>query len=197
MRRFEQELGKMQIEDAQTIVCNGIDGLGLAELSQLKQELRDAKRLPKSTDEEKEIRNYRISFCRTRITARKYQLKYFGSSTEIEKPDDTVLNELFNTEEQYNEKEDILYKKLFEAKENKDKEQVKTLNQEIKELKDKFKKLNKQINDEQNNRLSYTRSAKPYLDAQKLLRQAENYTHFEEIKKRYDEAKQNIAAVKV
>lgn len=197
MRRFEQELGKMQIEDAQTIVCNGIDGLGLAELSQLKQELRDAKRLPKSTDEEKEIRNYRISFCRTRITARKYQLKYFGSSTEIEKPDDTVLNELFNTEEQYNEKEDILYKKLFEAKENKDKEQVKILNQEIKELKDKFKKLNKQINDEQNNRLSYTRSAKPYLDAQKLLRQAENYTHFEEIKKRYDEAKQNIAAAKV
>ena len=89
----------------------------------------------------------------------------------------------------------MLYKKLFEAKENKDKQQIKVVNQQIKESKEKFRKLNKQINQEQNNRLSYTRSVKPLLDAQKLLRQAENYTHFDEIKARYEEAKKSLSAV--
>lgn len=186
MTRFDNEIGRLQIEDAKMICNSGLNGLGLVSLSQLKNELKEAKNLPASTEEEKEIRNYKINFCRTRITARKYQLKYYGSSTEIEKPDDTVLNELFNIEEQYNEKEDILYKKLFEAKENKDKAQIKELNNEIKELKEKFRKLNKDINTEQNNRLSYTRSSKPLLDAQKLLKQSENYTHFDEIKERYE-----------
>ena len=195
MSRFEKEIGKIQIDDAKMICDAGLNGLGLVELSQLKQELRDAKKLPAGTEEEKEIRNYKINFCRTRITARKYQMKYFGSSTKIEKPDDTALNELFNIEEQYDNKEDILYKKLFEAKENKDKEQIKTLNREIKELKEQFRKLNKQINDEQNSRLSYTRSAKPLLDAEKLLKQAENYTHFDELKERYEALKVNAEAV--
>lgn len=189
MNRFENEVGRIQIDDAKMICEAGLNGLGLVELSQLKQELKAAKKLPARTEEEKEFKNYKINFCRTRITARKYQIKYYGSSTEIEKPDDTVLNELFNIEEQYDKKEDNLYKNLFEAKENKNKEQIKVLNHEIKELKDDFRKLNKQINDEQNNRLSYTRSAKPLLDAQKLLKQAENYTHFEEIKERYEALK--------
>lgn len=197
MNRFDNEIGKMQIEDAEMICRAGLSGLGLTELDTLKKELAKAKRLPQSTEEEKEIRTYKINFCRTRITARKYQLKYYGSSTEIEKPDDTALNKLFEIEEQYDKKEDILYKELFNAKENKDKEKIKAINREIKALKEQFKKLNKDINNEQNSRLSYTRSAKPFLDAEKTLKQAENYTHFEEIKERYEEAKKNVSAVGV
>ena len=36
-------------------------------------------------------------------------------------------------------------------------------------------------------RTNYNRSAKPYLDARNTLRQAENYTHFDEIKELYNE----------
>lgn len=197
MNRFENEIGRIQIQDAEMIYGAGLNGLGLAELSQLRQELKEAKKLPAGTEEEKEIRKYKISFCRTRITARKYQIKYFGSASEIEKSDDTVLNELFDIEEEYSRKEDILYKKLFEAKEAKNKAQIKTANLEIKSLKQQFKKLNKQINAEQNNRLSYTRSAKPLLDAQKLLKQADNYAHFDEIKKRYEAIKGENVSVPV
>ena len=50
-----------------------------------------------------------------------------------------------------------------------------------------FRELNKKIRDEQNHRTNYNRSAKPYLDARNLLRQAENYTHFDEIKELYNE----------
>lgn len=195
MNRFERKIGKLEIADA-TMVCNaGIEGIANTDVVQLKKELKQAKQLPKKTEEEKELRRYKINFCRTRITARKYYGKYYGSGKGFEMPDDTVLNNLFNIEEEYSKHEDVLYKKLFEAKENKDKQQIKVVNQQIKELKEKFRKLNKKINEEQNNRLSYTRSVKPLLDAQKLLRQAENYTHFDEIKARYEEAKKNLSAV--
>ncbi|MBQ8210279.1 MAG: MFS transporter [Clostridia bacterium] len=191
MNRFESELGKMQIADA-TMICNaGLHGLENTDISLLKKELSDAKKLPRKTEEEKEIRKYKISFCRTRITAAKYYKKYYKSGKAIEKPDDTHMNELFNVEENYDKQEDVLYKKLFEAKERKNKQQIKELNQEIKMLKGKFRALNKQINEEQEFRLSYTRSVKPLLDAQKLLNQFENYSHFNEIKARYDEVKSN------
>lgn len=197
MNRFEKELGKKQISDAQMICSAGMDGLAAAELAELKNDLKTAKAMPKKTEDEKEIRKYRINFCRTRITAKKYFNKYYGSSKKFEKPDDTVLNELFNTEEDYDIQEDALYKQLFAAKENGDEQEIKRLNSQIKELKEKFRRLNKQINEEQNRRLSYTRSAKPLLDAEKLLRQAENYTHFEEIRERYEEAKRNLVSAEV
>ena len=50
-----------------------------------------------------------------------------------------------------------------------------------------FNELNKKIRADQNHRTNYNRSAKPYLDARNLLRQAENYTHFDEIKELYNE----------
>lgn len=189
MTRFDKKLGKIQITDAQAITAAGLNGLGLVDTAQLKKELRNAKKLPKKTEEEKEIRKYKINFCRTRLTARKYQKKYYGFSTDIKVHDDSRLNELFDIEQQYNVKEDTLYKELFEARENGNKARVKVLNRQIKELKEDFKRLNKQINEEQNNRLSYTRAAKPLLDAQKLLKQAENYAHFDELKIRYSKVK--------
>jgi hypothetical protein len=195
MKRFDSKLGEMQVADANMIYNAGYTGLMGANLEQLKEDLKNAKALPKNTEEEKEIRKYKIDFCRKRITAKKYCTKYFDKTNEIIVPDDTHLNELYNIEEQYDAKEDELYKKLFEAKESKDKELTAELNKEIKELSKKSKALNKQINEEQNKRLSYTRSAKPVLDAQKLLKQAENYTHFEEIKERYEQAKKNIVTV--
>lgn len=193
MNRFESELGKIQIADARRIYDAGLQGIADSDLSQLKKDLKDAKNLPDKTEEEKEARKYKINFCRTRITAKKYYNKYYSGGKAFETPDDTTLNKLYNKEERFDEKEDALYKALFEAKENKDKEKVKELNTQIKALKEEFKKLNKQINAEQDHRLSYTRSAKPFLDARKLLAQAENYTHFDEIKERYEQAKNNLA----
>ena len=40
---------------------------------------------------------------------------------------------------------------------------------------------------------NFNRAAKPYLAAEKLIKQKENYTHFEEIAAMYDEAKARIA----
>lgn len=190
MHRFEKTLGKMQIADAQMIFNAGLDGIASDDMKQLKAELKQVKALPKATEEEKEIRKYKMNFCRTRVTSKKYYNKYYGeTSKQFIVPDDTKLNELYQAEEQLCEKEDALYKKLYEAKERKNKAEAKKINQEIASVKEEIKKINKSINEEQNHRLSYTRSAKPYLDARKLLSQAENYTHFEEIRERYMQIK--------
>jgi outer membrane murein-binding lipoprotein Lpp len=195
MRRFESKLGVLQVEDATRVYNDGLAGIANADLASLKAELFEAKCLPKTTAEEKEIRKYKINFCRTLITSKKYYNKYFKNPSDFVAPNNDKLNEMYNLEESYDALEDKLYKQLFEAKENKNHDQVKELNAQISDLKEKFKALNKQINAEQNSQLSYTRSAKPVLDAQKVLRQAENYAHFDEIKERYDEAKKNLATV--
>lgn len=186
MTRFESELGKLQVEHAQKIYDEGLDGLANHSVSELRGKLKEAKKLPKNTEEEKEFRQYSIHFARTRLTARKYENKYFSNGV-ISVPDDSKLNGLFEIEEQYDKKEDNLYKRLYEAQENKDKAQIKDIKEQIKVLKGDFRELNKKIRDEQNHRTNYNRSAKPYLDARNLLRQAENYTHFDEIKELYKE----------
>ena len=40
----------------------------------------------------------------------------------------------------------------------------------------------------------FNRAAKVYLDAEKLIKQQENYSHLEEIFKMYDEAKARVEA---
>lgn len=195
LNRFDGELGKLQLANAQKIAAMGLQGLETVSIAELKEELRKAKGLPKGTEEEKEIRQYSINFSRTRLTARKYQKEYYEGKDSIKVPDDTAINELFRMEEVYSEQEDELYKALYKAKEDKDKAKIKELNTELKALKNNIKKLNKDIRDEQNKRVFYNRSAKPWVDAVKLLKQAENYSHFSEIEKLYEDAKNRIEAL--
>ena len=196
LTKFESELGTRRIDDAQNIYDEGLEGLGAHSVSELRRKLKDAKRLPKKTDDEKELRQYSIHFARTRLTARKYQNKYYGTDN-IVVPDDTKLNALFETEEQYDKKEDSLYKSLYEAQEAKNKSEIHRIKEEIKSLKADFRELNKKIRDEQNHRTNYNRSAKPYLDARNLLKQAENYTHFDEIKELYAEIREKTLAADI
>lgn len=194
LHRFDSPLGKLQVENAGKIARAGLHGLEQASVSELKSELKAAKRLPKKTAEEKEIRQYAIHFHRTRLTARKYQKKYFDGGEPLRRPDDSHLNELFRMEELHDEQEETLYKKLYEAREAKDGNAVKLVKAEIKQLMKQVKGLNKAIRDEQSKRTFYNRAAKPWLEASRLLKQAENYAHFSEIKDRYADAKQKIAA---
>ena len=49
--------------------------------------------------------------------------------------------------------------------------------------------IDKEIKKATDENSAYNRLAKPYMDAKKLLIQAENYQHYEDIKAMYDEAK--------
>lgn len=189
LNHYYSELGRMKVADASAIVAEGLQGLSNHSVKELKKELKEAKKLPKNTAEEKEIKKYKVNFCRARINARKCQAKYFNSQPITELPDDSKLNKLYNKSERLEEKESALYKELVTAKKEKNKAEADRINAEVKKVKETFKALNKEINQEQNKFLSYNRSAKPYLDAEKVLNQAENYTHFDELRERYNQVK--------
>ena len=96
-------------------------------------------------------------------------------------------------EESYDKQEDALYKRLFEVGEKKDKVGKKAVQEELRALKAKIKVLNKQIRAELDKQADYNRVAKPYMDAERLLKQAENYTHFGELEARYRAIKAETA----
>lgn len=185
INRFNTELGKIQIADAQMIYDRGLEGLEKVSIEELRKSLAEAKKLPKSTEEEKQLRKYKIDFARTRLTARKYQNKYYSETNKIATPDYTELNELYQYDNALADKEEEIYQRMNEAKLNSDKEAYNKCKQDAKNIKNDIKELNKKINAEQNKHVSYNRSAKAYLDAVRLLKQAENYTHIEEIRERY------------
>lgn len=185
INRFNTELGKIQIADAQMIYDRGLEGLEKVSVEELRKSLAEAKKLPKSTEEEKQLRKYKIDFARTRLTARKYQNKYYSETNKIATPDYTELNELYQYDNALADKEEEIYQRMNEAKLNSDKEAYNKCKQDAKNIKNDIKELNKKINAEQNKHVSYNRSAKAYLDAVRLLKQAENYTHIEEIRERY------------
>uniref|UniRef100_UPI004025F475 MFS transporter n=1 Tax=Eubacterium sp. TaxID=142586 RepID=UPI004025F475 len=185
INRFNTELGKIQIADAQMIYDGGLEGLEKVSIEELRKSLAEAKKLPKSTEEEKQLRKYKIDFARTRLTARKYQNKYYSETNKIATPDYTELNELYQYDNALADKEEEIYQRMNEAKLNSDKEAYNKCKQDAKNIKNDIKELNKKINAEQNKHVSYNRSAKAYLDAVRLLKQAENYTHIEEIRERY------------
>lgn len=185
INRFNTELGKIQIADAQMIYDRGLEGLEKVSVEELRKSLAEAKKLPKSTEEEKQLRKYKIDFARTRLTARKYQNKYYSETNKIATPDYTELNELYQYDNALADKEEEIYQRMNEAKLNSDKAAYNKCKQDAKNIKNDIKELNKKINAEQNKHVSYNRSAKAYLDAVRLLKQAENYTHIEEIRERY------------
>ena len=194
MSRFESELGKQELADAQMVYSAGLSGLREANISDLRADLRAAKALPKRTEDEKEFRKYRVHFCRTRLTARKYLDKYYPNGKAILVPDEAPLKALLETEESYDKQEDALYKRLFEVGEKKDKAGKKAVQEELRALKAKIKVLNKQIRAELDKQADYNRVAKPYMDAERLLKQAENYTHFGELEARYRAIKAEAAS---
>ena len=194
MSRFESELGKQELADAQMVYSAGLSGLREANISDLRADLRAAKALPNKTEDEKEFRKYRVHFCRTRLTARKYLDKYYPNGKAILVPDEAPLKALLETEESYDKQEDALYKRLFEVGEKKDKAGKKAVQEELRALKAKIKVLNKQIRAELDKQADYNRVAKPYMDAERLLKQAENYTHFGELEARYRAIKAEAAS---
>lgn len=78
------------------------------------------------------------------------------------------------------------------AKESKNAAEVHRLKAQIKELQFKKAKIKEEIKEATNKNSIYYRAAKPYLDAQKTIKQMENYQHYGEIIALYAAAKNRI-----
>lgn len=186
--KFSGEVGKYQYNVQKGIYDAGLQGLKLMKLDEISTELATAKAMPKGNAEEKEIRKFAIEVARNKKNACKALQKYFANE-ELVQPDFAILEEIFDVEDACDEKLKDLYLELKDAKKAMDRVAARKLKADIKAYEAKKAEAKKASKAEMDKHAYFARAAKPYLDAEKLVKQEENYKHFDEIAEMYEDAK--------
>lgn len=183
LNKFDTDAGKAQLAEAQKIYDSGLEGLYSLEIPSMKA----AKALPKSTEAEKELRRNAINRVRMIKDSKKVLAnKYAGG---IEKFDVKVFEQLFEKEDELDAQIKEAVNELRSAAKEKNKDAEKAANEKIKKLRKSRDEIRKKIKSATDENSIYTRAAKPYIEAEKILRQRENYLHYEDIKAGYEESK--------
>ncbi len=183
MMRFETPEGIAQLESARRIVLDGYNAI----YSYDESNLAAAKALPSSTPEEKKFRKEEIAKAKDFIYAKKSAAKHFPGG--IEEFDTSVFEALFEKEDALEEELQATYQKLYKARDGKSKAEIAEYTKAVKSIKAQQKALENELKAVTNANSVYNRAAKPYINAKKLVIQADNYTHYDEITAMYDEAK--------
>lgn len=192
LSKFESEEYKIKLRANIATYSAGLAGLFSADKSALKTELAEAKAMPKTTAEEKELRKFSIEVARHKIVSRTAIDAHYKSVEEFVQPDFAVLESLYDAEDACDEKLRELYLRQAEAKKNKDKSAAKEIKAEIQQIKLEKKNIQKKVKAEMDIHAVFARAAKPYLDAEKMMKEKENYAHLEELVAQYDEAKARV-----
>ena len=161
---------------------------GLTE-EEICKELACARELPKATAEEKEYRRFRIEAAKNKLSARKAINKYYKAPEEFVQPGFEELDRLFDREDDINTELKALYEAKAAAKKAKDSYSLKEIGDKIKALENEKKEVQTASKAEMDKHAFFSRAAKPYLDAQRIVNERENTLHFDEIAAKYDEAK--------
>lgn len=188
--KFSSPVVQLQISECRRVYDAGLNSLLRADMANLKAELKTARSMPKATADEKEMRKFAIEMAKKKIASCKSIKKYFKDTNELVQPDFQILDEYFDREDEIDTKLKALYleqKKAYKSKRAEIKLQIKELKKEKATIQDKSKA-------EMDKHAYFNRAAKPYLDADKLIKQQENYTHFEDIAEQYEEAKERSEA---
>lgn len=186
--KFSTDVFKYQLNVQQGIYSAGLKSLKLMKIDEINAEMAAAKAMPKGTEDEKEIRKFAIEVARNKKSAYKALNKYFANE-ELIQPDFAELEKIFDAEDACDAKLKELYNSLKDAKKEKDSATAKAIKSEIKTYEAKKKEIHKASKTEMDKHAYFARAAKPYLDAEKLVKQEENYKHFDEIEEMYEEAK--------
>lgn len=189
MDKFSTDVYKAELKNCRAIYDAGLSALYTADMDAIRADLRAARALPKDTPQAKALREFSIEMARNRINSRKTISKHFKDIETFRQPDFAVLEGYFNEEDACDEKLKKLYAELNVAKKSGDRQKVKALRQEIDALQIPRKQARLNAKKEMDMHAYFNRAAKPYLDAKKLIDQAENYSHFDEIASSYEEAK--------
>lgn len=187
MNKFQTPAWQYKLQEAKRLYAAGLNGLTADSMEHLEEILAQAKALPKRTKDEKEERSASISSAKERIYSKKIIEKKHGG--KIEEFDVSVFESLFEREDKNLEARTALEEQISAAKKAKDSAKVVELKAKMTELKAEKKVIDADIKKATDENSNYNRLAKPYVDAKKLIAQAENYTHYEEIKAMYEEAK--------
>ncbi len=190
--KFSTPAVQLQVRENEKVYAAGLDALLNADITLINQEIAIAKAMPRSTKEEKAIRKTAIEIAKNKKASYKAVKKYFSKGQELKQPDFAVLDKFFNAEDDCDTKLKELYLEKRQAKKAKDSSKVLKLKEDIKKIEADRKDARKFSKEEMDKHAYFNRAAKVYLDAEKLIKQKDNYSHFEEIEKMYDEAKARL-----
>lgn len=187
--KFDTELYKYQIDVFEKIYENGIEGLVGTSYDSIAKELAAAKAMPQHSEEQKEIRKFAVKLAKSKKSAKKAFEKYYGSIKDFTEPDMADLTKLFDEEDAIEDKIYKLVDKRTAAKKAKDNAAFEAAKDEIKKLNIQLKAARARSKKKMDEFAQFNKSAKPFIDARKLLLQKENYSHFDEIAALYEDAK--------
>ncbi len=188
--KFNTPFYKYQVQAYSAVYEKGLEGIKNDSMEQIREELKRAKKMPCRTEEEKSIRKFDIEIAKKKISAKKSFNKYYGTAKPFVEPEMADVTALFDREDELNETIMEMYKEKDIASKEKDSEKVRDYTAKIKELTKERKKVRAASKSLMDEFAHFNRSAKPYIDASKMLVQEENYKHLDEIFALYDEAKE-------
>ena len=191
--KFSTDVFKYKYNVQKGIYSAGLQGIKLMTRDEIKAEMANAKAMPKSTKEKKEMRKFAIEVARNKKSAYKALNKYFANE-ELVQPDFSELEKIFDVEDACDEKLKALYLELRDTKKAKDSAKAKSIKADIKAYEKKKAEARNASKAEMDKHAYFARAAKPYLDAEKLVKQEENYKHLDEITEMYDDAKARYEA---
>lgn len=192
LNKFSTPAYKLAVAENTKVYSAGLNSLLSLDEDAIKAEIELAKSMSKATEEEKETRKLAIEIAKKKMSSFKEIKKHFANTGDLVAPDFEVLEACFNNEDECDDKLKALYLDLQTAKKAKDLEKAKSIKSEIKALQAKKKAAKKATKEETDRHAYFNRAAKVYLDAEKLIKQQENYSHLDEIFKMYDEAKARV-----
>ena len=194
LEKFSHGLYKTKYTAYKAVYGAGLEGLYNADMGAILNELKEARAMPKTTKEEKELRKFAIEIAQNKRRSRKAIDKYYKSASEFVQPDFSDLEAIFNKQDACDERLKQLYLDKEEAKKAKDSFKLKEISDELKAIKLEKKELQKKERVETDKHTQFALAAKPYLDAQKLMKEKENQEHFDELAASYEEAKASAEA---
>lgn len=192
LNKFSTPAYKLAVAENTKVYSAGLNSLLSLDEDAIKAEIELAKSMSKATEEEKETRKLAIEIAKKKMSSFKEIKKHFANTGDLVAPDFEVLEACFNNEDECDDKLKALYLDLQTAKKAKDLEKAKSIKSEIKALQAKKKAAKKATKEETDRHAYFNRAAKVYLDAEKLIKQQENYSHLDEIFKMYDEARARV-----
>lgn len=192
--KFSQEIIKQKLAVYRKVYDAGLEGLKAMTMPEIRREIMDAKTLSRETKTEREFRKFSIEVAKKKKSAYKALHKYFGDGENFKEPDFKVMEAYFDEEDACDEKLKFLYAELRTAQKAKDRDMVVSLKTEIKRYNQKRNLARTASKKEMDTHAYFNRAARPYRDAEKLIKQAENYQHYDEIAAMYDTAKANAEA---
>ncbi len=190
LEKFTTPTGMDELESARAFARAGLNGfLNIETLDR-----SSAKAMPKTTQIERNRRQRALSLIGDMKSAARAARKYFPNG--ITEFDTSRFDKLFKAEDEAQAEFLSVAKKLKQAKTDENAYAIREHNERLKAIKKEKSEIRKQIKAATDENSIYHTAAKPYLDAIKIVNQAENYSRIDEIKEMYKGALERCAAAK-